>query len=204
VKLDAPVSPKRVFYAQPADASADLMPLYQALAKEIDVKPACIRALAVVETNEKPFAAPGAPVVRFEAHQWKKYRDMAPHAVAFDKHQNARDLVQRWADFGEMRKVNEVAAILSHSFGAFQLMGFNYKACYCADPVAFLKEQMTLEGQFKMLKRFILSTPPLLGALRRQDAREVALHYNGRAYEKNKYHINWAAASKAGGDNAWV
>jgi hypothetical protein len=203
-KPEPEVAPKRVFYAQPDDAKADLMPLYQALGKELDIKPACIRAIAVVETNEKPFAGPGAPVVRFEAHHWKKYRDQASHAVAFDKHKNARDLVQRWDDFCAMRRANEVAAILSHSFGMFQIMGFNYKACYCADPVAFLKEQMTVEGQFKMLKRLILSSPPLLSALRRQDPREVALHYNGRAYEKNKYHINWAAASKAGGDNAWA
>lgn len=198
------ISKKRVFYAQPSSVKVDLMPHYQRLGKALDVKPAAIRAIAIVESNEKPFTEGGFPIVRFEAHHWVKHRVASKAALTFDRLKNAKDLDARWTEFEAMRDVNEGAAILSHSFGAFQIMGFNYKACLCADPVAFLAEQMTVEGQFKMLHRFVLNNPPLLSALRKGDAQKVALHYNGPAFARNKYDVNWAAASKAGGAGAWA
>lgn len=199
-----PVSKARVFYSQPSRAQTDLMPLYQKLAKDIDVTPAAVRAFAVVESDERPFSPNGCPIVRFEAHHWVKRRIATRDAVVFDRAKNPSDLDARWDQFMRMRAVNEIAAIQSHSFGLWQTMGFNYRLCMCADPVSFLAEMMTVDGQFKMFKRFMLSSPALLSAVRRNDAEAVGFHYNGPQYKKVKYHLNWAAAAKAGGVLVWA
>lgn len=196
------VSPKRVFYAQPSATKADLLPLYQLTAKDLAVTPAQVRAFAIVESDEKPFTPGGFPVVRFEPHHWIRRR--VDEGAKFDKMKNSRDLDARWALFEEMRKVDENAAILSHSFGLFQLMGFNHGVALCADPLTFLTESMTVTGQFKLFKRFVLRSPALLSAIKRNRADQVGFHYNGPRYKQNKYDVKWAAASKAGGERVWA
>lgn len=198
------ISPKRVFYAQPSATKTDLLPLYQRTAKELAFTPAQVRAFAIVESDEKPFTPGGFPVLRLEVHHWKKHRIADRVSMAFDKAANSRNLDARWQQFEQMRAVNETAAILSHSFGMFQIVGFNFRLCLCADPVTFLNEMMTVEGQFKMFKRFMLSSPALLSAVRRNRADEVGFHYNGPRYKQNKYDVKWAAASKAGGERVWA
>lgn len=199
-----PISKKRVFYGQPSGVKPGLQQLYVETAAALDIPPASLRALAVVESDEKPFAPCGAPVIRFEAAYWKRFRQASRAALAFDRVQNTRNLDERWSHFLAMREVQEIPAILCHSFGMFQIMGFNYRACLCADPLIFLGEMLTVEGQFRMVERLIGSSPDLLASLRRQDAEAVGLHFNGRAYRRNAYDVKWAAAVKAGGSNVWA
>lgn len=201
---DPSVSYKRVFYEQPSSVKADLMPRYQELGKKIDIHPAAIRALAAVESDEKPFTKNGNPIVRLEVEHWKKHRIATRSALFFDKAVNSLDLDERWQQFEAMRTCQEVPAILCHSFGLFQIMGFNYKGCLCATPEVFLSEMKTLDGQFLLLQRLIMQTPALLAALHRRDAEKVALHYNGKLYARNKYDVRWAAASRAGGEGVWA
>jgi len=198
------VSKARVFYAQPSGVKPSLLDLYQATAKELDISPAQVRAFAIVESDEKPFSPNGNPVIRFEVSRWKRYRVADKAAMAFDKAKNPADLDARWEMFRKMCAVNETAAIMSHSFGLFQILGANYKLCLCADPVSFLKENMTVEGQFKMFRRFVKMSPALLSAIRLNRAEGVGHHYNGPQYKKFKYDTKWAAASKAGGAGVWA
>lgn len=198
------VSKARVFYGQPSGVKTDLLSLYQKLAKELDVTPAQVRAFAIVESDEKALTASGNPVVRFERARWRRYRIAEKTAMGFDNAKNPKDLDARWAQFEAMRQVNEQAAILSHSFGLFQIMGFNYALTMCADPVTFLNESMTIEGQFKLFRRFVLSSPSLLSAFRKGRADQVGFHFNGPGYAANKYDVKWAAATKAGGESVWA
>jgi hypothetical protein len=200
----AEISRKRVFYEQPSGVKPQLRRLYIDTAAELDIPPASLRALGVVETDEKPFTPSGAPTPRLEIAYWKRFRLASRAAVGFDRATNSRDLDMRWVQFEAMRAVQEIPAILCHSFGLFQIMGFNYRACLCADPVIFLAESMSLDGQFRMVKRLIQSSPDLHGALRRQDAQQVGFHFNGRNYRQNQYDVKWAAAVKAGGKGVWT
>jgi len=202
MKAKPAISPKRVFYSQPSVTKADLIPLYKQAAKELAVTPADVRAFAIVESDEKAFTPGGFPVVRFESHHWIKRR--VSEGAKFDKMKNPRDLDARWAMFEEMRAIDENAAIMSHSFGLFQLMGFNHGVALCADPLTFLSESMTITGQFKLFKRFVLRSPALLAAIKRNRPDEVGFHYNGPQYKRNKYDIKYAAASKAGGERVWA
>jgi hypothetical protein len=199
-----PVSKQRVFYSQPSGIKPDLMPLYQRVAADLDFTPAQVRAFAVVESDEKPFTPSGAPLPRLEVHHWKKHRVADRASIAFDTALNYRNLDARWEQFERMRKVNETAAILSHSFGLFQIVGFNFQLCSCADPATFLTEMMTVDGQFKMFKRFMLRSPALLSAVRRNLPEQIGFHYNGPQYKRHKYDVRWASASRAGGSLAWV
>lgn len=194
----------RVFYAQPSSVKVDLLPLYEAAAREIDCHPSLVRAFAIVESDEKPFTAGGFPVIRFEAHKWRQYRVATKEAVAFDKAANSKDLDVRWQQFLAMADVNEEAAIKSHSFGLFQIMGFNHAACGFASATLFLQQMKDPAEQVKAFKRFVLGNPPLLAAIRKHNAQQVGLHYNGPQYKRNKYDVKWAAASKAGGVSVWA
>ena len=202
MKAKHAISPKRVFYAQPSMTKDDLLPLYKQAAKELAVTPAQVRAFAIVESDEKPFSPGGFPVVRFESHHWIKRR--VDEGAKFDKMKNSRDLDERWAMFEQMRAIHEDAAIMSHSFGLFQLMGFNHGVALCAEPETFLSESLTVAGQFKLFKRFVLRSPALLAAIKRARPDEVGFHYNGPRYKQNKYDVKWAAASKAGGARVWA
>lgn len=201
---DPRLSPKRVFYEQPSSIKGDLLPLYQDLGQRIDVPPAAIRALAIVESDEKPFTQNGKPVIRFEVAHWKRHRIASRTALTFDKATNAKDLDRRWEQFEAMYLCQAIPAILSHSFGMFQIMGFNYAACLCADPEIFLREVLSVEGQFRMLERLILGSPDLLSALRTSDAEKVAFHFNGKGYAANKYDVRWLAATRSGGGSVWA
>ncbi len=198
------ISRRRVFYDQPSSVKGDLLSRYQQLGQEIDVKPAAIRALAILESDEKPFTPGGKPVVRFEKRHWRRNRRASRAALRFDSAPNPIDLDARWAQFEAMRAVQETPAILAHSFGMFQIMGFNYIGCLCADPVAFLRAMETVDGQFDLLKYLIQGSPDLLAALRRQDAPAVAKHFNGTNYAANQYDVRFASALKAGGSSVWA
>lgn len=202
-KPDPSVSSSRVFYEQASGVKAGLMDLYRAVAAEIDIKPWALRALAIVESDEKPFTPNGNPVIRFEPTYWAKRRIASAAALEFDKAVNARDLDARYTQFMAMAAVQEDAAICSHSWTMFQIMGAHHQACLCAHPTQFVRTASTLEGQFSLVKHFILSNPPLLSALRKQDAEQVGLHYNGAGFRRNKYDVRWAAAARAGGEGVW-
>jgi|GEM_PF-7013668 len=171
----------------------DRVPLeeYSRIADALGCTSELVRALAVQESAEDPKA------LRCENHHWRKRRFASREGKAFDRVSNARSMDARWERFRAMDDVCRQdamlnpaarnAAILCHSFGWCQIMGFNHRVCGYEDPRAFLAAMETIEGQRRAFIGFVKADAALHSAFRREDLRVIALHYNGPAYAKNKY-----------------
>ncbi len=189
------VSRKRIYHDTPWPELAQRMPpeQHKRVADALSVDMAAIRALAIVETRDRPFVD-GVPIVRFEAHHWRKRRQATKSAMAFDRKSNWRDLTRRWEMFEAMARMQLGPAIKAHSFGAYQIMGFNHYHCGFEYPQAFLDAMRTVDGQATALIRFIEKSPSLHRALEQKDPHGVGKQFNGPRYRDNNYHAKWAAA----------
>lgn len=191
-------SPARVFHDAPDDTIVVRLTAdhYSQIGDALGVKPNNIRAIAIIESAEKPFTAAGSPIVRFEVHHWKKRRIASRLGQSFDKAVNSKDLDERWAQFQAMYKVDPVASVKSHSFGWMQIMGFNHKIAGFETTDAFLEAMRDINGQNKAFRQFVLNSPNLHAALKRSDAQQVALHYNGPNFDQNRYDKKFASLSQ--------
>lgn len=188
----------------------DRVPLeiYAQCAGALGWDPALVRAFSLQESAENP------NWIRFESHKWKLYRMASREAKAFDGMKNAKTPEERWARFFEMDAVCERdaqinpaardAAMLSHSIGFSQPMGFNHKFCGFNSVMAFWRAQRTIEGQAATFAAMVKSSPRLLELGKRLDLRprkwgnngktfrlgdlsEISAIWNGPAFEKNDH-----------------
>lgn len=85
-------------------------------------------------------------------------------------------------------KLDRVAALLSASWGLFQILGENYKACGCVTIQEFINRMYKSAGeQLLLLCHFILNSKRLIKAVKERDEVTFARYYNGPLYEKNEY-----------------
>jgi len=181
--------------------------IYAMVAEPLGWDPALVRAIARQESAEDP------NWIRFEKHKWKLYRMASREAQVFDNAGNAKTPAQRWVQFEAMDAVCREdalanpaardAAVLAHSIGFSQIMGFNHKFCGFNSAQAFWQAQKSLEGQGMATLNFIRSSTRLMELGKRLDLRpraapggrtyklgdlsEIASIWNGPAYEKNKH-----------------
>ncbi|HYO20918.1 MAG TPA: N-acetylmuramidase family protein, partial [Flavisolibacter sp.] len=114
---------------------------FTASAKALNVEVAAIKAIAEVESSGDGFLADGKPKILFEPHIfWKQLRQKGIDPNLFME-ENADILYPTWKPgaYGPVSKqhermekaarINRDAALLSASWGRFQIMGFNWKAC---------------------------------------------------------------------------
>lgn len=191
------LSPKRVFHEGPAPAPVKLgADHYRAIADGLGILPQQVRAIAIIESAEKPLTKGGHPVVRFESHHWKKHRLASRLGQSFDKATNPADLDERWIQFEAMHAIDPLAAVKSHSFGWPQIMGFNHKHAGFESTEAFLDAMRTVDGQNRAFVQFVQNSPMLHRALKQNNAQQVALHYNGKNYAVNRYDQKFASLSQ--------
>lgn len=173
---------------------------YEIIGEVVGWSPDLLKALAMKETmaNEE-----NPQDIRFERHVWKRFRFSSRAARRFDRHRNAAGWrkswrLRRWAAFHEMDRICQEdaflnrraadAAILSHSFGWAQIMGFNHKLAGFDRAREFLGAMGTLEGQRQAVIQFILESRPILKAGQREDIETLAYHWNGPKYRRNRWH----------------
>lgn len=208
----------------------DRVPLeiYARVAGALSWEPSLVRAIARQESAENP------NWIRFEPHKWKLFRLASREAKAFDGAKNAKTPTERWEQFARMDAVcaddatinpsARDAAVLSHSIGFSQIMGFNHKFCGFESAQAFWRAQLTLEGQAAAMLGMIRASPRLVEVGRRLDVRsrpapggktyrlgdlsEISAIWNGSGYLKNDHdrglQTHLAFARKEAGNGARV
>src|SRR6185295_10213057 len=99
------------------------------------------------------FLADGRPKILFEAHvfgQRTQQRFTRSHPALSSRTWN-RALYQggarEWARLAAAMQLDRRAALESASWGAFQIMGFNFAACGFSDVEAMVAAMRTEEGQ---------------------------------------------------------
>jgi hypothetical protein len=155
----------------------------------------------------------GFPTIRFETEVfWKRLGKINPLRLVLQNTERLPDFVlEDSKDFGKavLRKdwykplgkgdywswdyletariVNYYTANESTSWGAFQVMGFNYKYAGFKDVGSFVGAQRSLEGQFSSFVSFIKNNPAIHKALAKKNWAAFAKLYNGPGYRKNDY-----------------
>lgn len=186
---------------------------FAAAAASLGVEEARIRAVSAVESAGNGFLPDGRPKILFEGHIfWRELKNvgMDPGALVNKDSGLADILYPKWdkshykggaAEYGRLERAQAIhrqAALRSASWGMFQIMGNNCKACACADVEAFVVSMRTAAGQLQAFCGFIRSNPTLLKALRATppDWAAFAKGYNGSGYAQNKYDTKLAEAYK--------
>jgi hypothetical protein len=175
---------------------------YKKAAQYLGVDEASVKAIASVESNGsgliKDFQGNGIPKILFERHiMFKRLRDFTPIKSA-DMAAKYPDIVNPVAGgykgglaeherLDRAVKIDRNTALESASWGAFQVMGYHWKALGYSSVQEFVNKAYTEEGQLELFIRFVKASPNVLKALKAKDWVGVARAYNGPGYAANKY-----------------
>jgi hypothetical protein len=160
------------------------------------VQVAMIRAFAEVESGGKSgFGPSGLPIIAFEGHIFRKYTNGAydktnpilsyryrkkagPEWQTNNKNQNTA-----WQTLRTAMSLDQRAALMSCSWGMFQVMGFNFRMCGYPDVDAFVdKMKAGQQGQVDAFVGFCKATKGLPQALSAKNFVMCATLYNGPDY----------------------
>jgi N-acetylmuramidase len=160
------------------------------------VQVAMIRAFAEVESGGKSgFGPSGLPIIAFEGHLFRKYSkgkfDQSNPLLSYpykqkagpEWQQNNKNQQTAWKTLNAALALDQEAALLSCSWGMFQVMGFNFAACGYKSVDDFVTGMKAGErGQLDAFVGFIKSTAGLRQALADKNFAKCASSYNGKDY----------------------
>jgi hypothetical protein len=166
-----------------------------------------IKAVAEVESRGDGFLSDGRVKVLFEGHQFYKFTKGAyaqSHpTICYKKWTTAFYTKGPNADArgaGELARLNEAmalnrnAALLSASYGKFQIMGFNFAICGFTTVDDFYKAMQVSEGEHLNAFCNYIKGNAIDDELREHRWAALAARYNGPDFKKNKYDEKLAAA----------
>jgi hypothetical protein len=175
------------------------------LAEQWEIEPAALWAVRDVEASGSGFAD-GRPKLLFEPHRFSRatgHRFDGSHPTisyrSWDRTRYPASQAARYDQLLDAIALDVDAGFASASYGAFQILGENWKICGEDDPFDFaITEAMGELGQLRHFTRFCHGNG-LVPALRRKDWAAFARGYNGTAYKVNRYDEKLAAAYRARG-----
>lgn len=155
-----------------------------------------IRAFAIVESGGRSgFGSALMPMVAYEGHIFRKYTqqqyDKAYPLLSYPYLEKAgpqwrannKDQATAWKTMLAAFNLDAEAALMSASYGMFQIMGFNFAACgykNVFDFVAALK--LNAGQQLKAFVGFCSKNPALIKAMKTKDYAGMARDYNGKDF----------------------
>jgi len=183
-----------------------------AIAKSIGLDYAIFMAFIMTESSGQGFdPATGKIIIRFEASWFLRKLDLfhIPYqatpiytdgtktkiasyiitAAEITFTTSTKDQAANWASFNNAWKISHTCAMLSTSWGAMQVMGFNYAACGFKTVDDMVTAMHTEVGQITAAASFIQHTPSLLNALKARNYQRSAYFYNGENYRENNYDV---------------
>lgn len=168
--------------------------------------PADIRAVYEVESSGKGFGHDGRPTLLFEPHVFSRltaHRFDATHGGVSYKDWGAKPYPTGTADVRHTAnwdrllyaaRLDRDAAYQAASYGAPQVMGFNFADAGYPDVHAFV-DAMSRSARDQLLAFVsIILAWKLDDELREHRWADLARRYNGPAYARNKYDVKLAAA----------
>lgn len=178
-----------------------------------------VKAVCEVESNGGGFDDNGLPIILFEGHVFSRLTqgtyDSAHPTISF--HDWTRQYYSKGATatvrntkehvrLQEATGLNRDAALMSASWGLFQIMGENYKSAGHPDIQSFTNAMYDGEGRHldafisfisrEKKKRLDGVRDFLINTLRAHRWADFAYGYNGSGYATNKYDLKLAQAHK--------
>lgn len=160
-----------------------------------------IMAVARIESRGSGFDPDGFPITLFEGHWFSKYTkgkyDKDYPTISYPrwtKQHYGRTRQQERQRLELAMSLDRNAAILSSSWGMFQIMGFNFSRCGFKTVQQFVNAMCKSENaQLEIFTQFILNNG-LADELRDRRWADFARLYNGPQYAQNQYDIKLAKA----------
>lgn len=182
---------------------------FVSIAKKMAIPEASVRAVTEVEAKQFGFLASGRPAILFERHKF--YKDLVRlrgQSFANSVTASAPDICNsnpggyvgregEWKRYDKASNIDTTCAMLSTSWGLFQIMGFNHKQAGFSNVQDYVNAMF--ESEKKQLEAFASyvkndSDQSLHRALVTQSWASFANEYNGPAYKKNLYDTKLATA----------
>ncbi len=170
-------------------------------AKLIGCEVAAIMAVAAVESRGGGFDLEGFPKTLFEGH-WFHRLTKGKYTVSHPTLSYARWTKAHYGKTWQQEKtrlatamaLDRNAAMMSASWGMFQIMGFNHGACGFKTVQSFVNAMCKDENaQLSAFTSFII-TSNLGDELREHRWTDFARLYNGPGFAQNRYDIKLAQA----------
>ena len=160
-----------------------------------------IKAVVKVESPRGGFNPDGTLTTLFEAHHFHRFTK-GRWAVAnptlssrvWDRRLYARTWQGERQRYAQAAALDPISAILSTSYGMFQIMGFNHGPCGFTSGADMVNAFAT--GESSQLDAFVefIKVRGLADELRDLRWLDFALAYNGPSARANNYHHKMAAA----------
>lgn len=197
-----PKMPADFFAAYTGEALAATAYAQAAAALGCDV--AAVRAVAEVESRGSGFDARQRPTILYERHVFArnttpKGRFNAEHpdisASAAYAPGTFGNTEAQWLKLAAAYALDPEAALKAPSWGTFQILGENHKACGYASAAEYARAMTTSsEAHLRAFVTFVANDRRLLKAIRERDWAGFALAYNGKNYATYQYDLKIAAA----------
>lgn len=172
-------------------------------ARAIGVDPAFMKAVTKVESLGSGFFNNGLCTILYERHIFfnqvvgKFGRSIAnlwaskyPNICYQTRSQSAYlGGVREWDRLNDAKNLDSECALMSVSYGMFQIMGFNYEACGYASVGEYVADMLLSERyQLGAVCMLIKNKRPWHRAAVQKDFSEFARLYNGSDYAAHNYH----------------
>ena len=150
-----------------------------------------------MEARGAGFLGDGRPKILFERHKFCKYtrgRFNGDHPDISGPAGNYKGGAREYDRLKEALALDREAALMSTSWGKFQIMGFNHQICGFDDVEDFVAAMV--ESDDRHLEAFVgfVESNKLDRHLRSHDWAKFARRYNGPQYRKNAYDTKMARA----------
>ncbi|MCY1649058.1 N-acetylmuramidase family protein [Caulobacter sp. SL161] len=175
----------------------------RAAAKVLCVTTRHVRAVMAVESRGRGVhPETRRPIILFEPHIFAretKGRFSATHPdISYATWGGKPYLAtqgQRYDQLVAAMALDETAALRSASYGLFQIMGFNHRACGHASVQSFVRDMIQGErAQLRCFALFIVANHDMHAALKASDWAGFARRYNGPGFAQHGYDQKLKAA----------
>jgi hypothetical protein len=162
---------------------------------------AAIKAVSEVESRNSGFNPDGSPVTLFEGHKFHQFtqgRFDDTHPTLSYAEWTRIHYGRTWEDEVARLEIaitlDRRAALMSASWGKFQIMGFNHGAAGYTDLEAFVVDMCRTEREHLLAFCAFVKSQGIDDELRDHRWSDFALRYNGRSYKANRYDLKLAQA----------
>lgn len=160
---------------------------------------AAIKAVCEVEAPRGGFLEDGRVRILFERHKFYKYTSgkfASSHPDICNPQPGGYgpDGAYQYERFNKAFSLDPQAAMMSASWGKFQIMGFNFRAAGFSSLDDFVSAMKLGEGAQLLAFVNVVKSWRLEDALRHHDWASFARQYNGENYRINSYDTKLAAA----------
>lgn len=179
---------------------------FEKAARELGCDAAAVRAVATVESGGRSgFDSLRRPKIRYENHYFRKltkqrFDTSHPHLSAAYRSKQYRlthgKHGDQWKLLREAYALAPEEAVMSVSWGMFQVMGLSYRDGGWTDVERFVDDMFYSEAQHMRIFLGFCKAKGLVKHIRAHQWAAFARGYNGERYRDNAYDVKLAAAWK--------